>query len=466
MSVNVDNNAAASVTNSATVSGGGEVNTANDTASDPTTINQLADLTITTNHTGSFAQGQTGSTYTIRVTNSGNGDTKGLVTVVDNLPTGLTSTDLSKPPRGVAPKGFTTRAAGNGWTCTLGTLTCTRSDVLSPGLSYPDITLTVDVATNAPASVTNSATVSGGGEVITTNDTANDVTTIVQLADLTVFMSHSGSFTEGDIGTGDAYTITVTNSGSVATSGTVTLVDTLPAGLTSSATKPPPGRPTPTPRSIGVKNATGTGWSCTTLTCTRSDALAPGASYPDITVTVDVSSSSPLSVTNTATVSGGGEIYTVNDTVSDPTTIIGVPDLTVTQSHSGLGFAGSGGSFAITVSNSGGAVTSGTVTVVDSPGANLTVTAISGTNWACVLGTLTCTRSDALAGFSSYSETITVSVNSAVGPETFVSNTATVSGGGETNTSNDSDNHLVVFPPSRPPLAPRVADARDNTNTQ
>ena len=42
MTVNVASNAPASVTNTATVSGGGETNTANDTASDPTTIKPVA----------------------------------------------------------------------------------------------------------------------------------------------------------------------------------------------------------------------------------------------------------------------------------------------------------------------------------------------------------------------------------------------------------------------------------------
>ena len=39
----------------------------------------------------------------------------------------------------------------------------------------------------------------------------------------------------------------------------------------------------------------------------RSDALAAGASYPAITHTVTVASKAPASVTNTATVVGGGE---------------------------------------------------------------------------------------------------------------------------------------------------------------
>jgi hypothetical protein len=50
--------------------------------------------------------------------------------------------------------------------------------LLAAAARYPAITLTVNVANNAPASVTNTATVAGGGESNTANNTANDVTTI------------------------------------------------------------------------------------------------------------------------------------------------------------------------------------------------------------------------------------------------------------------------------------------------
>ena len=106
VTVNVANNAAASVTNTANVSGGGETNTANDSATDPTTVNQLPDLTIVKSHTGNFSQGQVGATYSITVTNSGFSATSGTVTVTDTLPSGLTATAIS----------------GTGWTCVLGTL--------------------------------------------------------------------------------------------------------------------------------------------------------------------------------------------------------------------------------------------------------------------------------------------------------------------------------------------------------
>jgi hypothetical protein len=67
---------------------------------------------------------------------------------------------------------------GDNWTCTPATLSCTRSDALAAGSSYPPITLTVDVALHAPSSLTNLATVSGGGETNAANDAASDPTTI------------------------------------------------------------------------------------------------------------------------------------------------------------------------------------------------------------------------------------------------------------------------------------------------
>ena len=106
------------------------------------------DMTITKSHSGNFTQGQTGATYTVTVTNSGSGPTTAAVSVSDTVPTGLTATSI----------------AGTGWTCTQPSGPCNRSSVLNAGASYPALTLTVNVAASAPASVTNTATVSGGGE--------------------------------------------------------------------------------------------------------------------------------------------------------------------------------------------------------------------------------------------------------------------------------------------------------------
>ncbi len=69
--------------------------------------------------------------------------------------------------------------AGTGWICNLGTLTCTRNDALAASASYPAITLTVTVNNNAPASIINMVSVSGGGETFTADSIANDPTTII-----------------------------------------------------------------------------------------------------------------------------------------------------------------------------------------------------------------------------------------------------------------------------------------------
>ena len=121
--------------------------------------------------------------------------------------------------------------------------------------------------------------------------------------DLTITKTHVGDFTEGQQG---SYAITVTNSGSAPTSGTITVTDTLPPGL------------------IIVAIITGSNWDCShstglVLTCTSSSALAAGAGTT-ITLNVQVASDAQ-SVTNTASVSGGGETNTTNDTASDPTTV-------------------------------------------------------------------------------------------------------------------------------------------------
>ena len=247
-----------------------------------------ADLTIAKSHSGSFQRSQTGAAYTITVSNVGPGPTRGTVEVTDSLPSGLTATAMS----------------GSGWTCTLAPLSCNRGDALAAGASYPPIALVVTVAANAPDSLTNVAIVSGGDETNTANNTASDPTAVINpIPDMTVSVAHSGNFVFGQVGA--IYTITARNSGFAPTSGTVTVTDTLPAGLAATA-------------------MAGTGWACTlaTRTCTRSDALAPGAQYPAITLTVNVSLNATASVTNTASVAGGGEINTSNDGASDPTSIV------------------------------------------------------------------------------------------------------------------------------------------------
>ena len=291
-----------SLTNRATVYGEGDINPGNNIASDITTIGPGPDLAINKSHTGNFLQGQTGAIYTITVSNPGTEQATGVVTVTDNVPAGLVPTS----------------AAGTGWICNVSgqDVNCTRSDPLASGQSYSPITLMVNVQPGAPGSVINTATFSGGADVNPANNSDTDLTTIIPGAgpDLTITKSHAGNLNQGQIGA--TYTVTARNIGLGATTGTVTVVDNFPPALIPTA-------------------AVGSGWTCNistnSATCTRTDPLAAGGSYPPITLTVNVASTAPPSVNNSAVVTGGNDGNSANNTVTDPTTIIGGPDLTITK---------------------------------------------------------------------------------------------------------------------------------------
>lgn len=289
--------------NTASAAGGGATDATGSVSVD-TAI--APDLTLTLSATSAFVRGQAAS-YAVRVTNSGGLATSAAVSVVHTLPAGLTVAALS----------------GTGWTCDAAALTCTRADALASGQSYPDIALTVIVAADAASNLTTTAVVSGGGETNTANNTATHGAAAEQggSPDLTLSKAAAGTFVRGEPG---LYVLGVRNVGSAPSAGTITVTDTVPAALTP-------------------ESASGTGWACSiagqAVSCTRSDALAPGASFPDIMLTAGVDPFAPDSVTNTASVSGGGDTTPANNTASAHTAMGGVLpspelDLTVREANS------------------------------------------------------------------------------------------------------------------------------------
>src|SRR5439155_974164 len=117
-------------------------------------------LVIVKSHVGNFTQGQSGAAYTVVVSNSGLGPTFGTVTVTDVVPSGLTLVSM----------------AGTGWTCPTPGNTCSRSDALAAGASYPVLTVTVNVLASATSPQANHVNVGGGGAPPVM---ATDSTTIV-----------------------------------------------------------------------------------------------------------------------------------------------------------------------------------------------------------------------------------------------------------------------------------------------
>jgi sugar lactone lactonase YvrE len=187
----------------------------------------------------------------------------------------------------------------------------------------PAGTYTIQIITTpgTPAGTTT-LTVTGVSGIYTHTTTAG--LTVLAEPYLNIALTHAGNFVQGQ--TGAVYSIVVGNTGTLPTNGTVMVTGSLPAGLTATT-------------------ISGTGWSCTLSTsswsCTTSSVLKAGASYPAITVTVNVSGNAPPTVTTVAAVSGGGESSAANGTVSNPTTILQTTTLAlaVSPSSSTLGRA-------------------------------------------------------------------------------------------------------------------------------
>lgn len=232
-----------------------------------------SNLNVSVAHSGDFTQGDSGDQYQITVSNVGQSSATGTLTISDTLPSGLSATNIS----------------GNGWSCSLLQLSCTRSDSLAASASYPAITVVVSVAANAAANVTNSVTMASTDEALLGTNSASDPTVVhphVVAPQLSVSKTHTGDFVQGQQGA--AYTIIVSNAAQAGTtSGVITVAETAPSGLAL----------------IGMS---GTGWTCAYASCTRSDALSGGASYPSITATVNVANSASSPQVNSVAVSGGG----------------------------------------------------------------------------------------------------------------------------------------------------------------
>ncbi|HLJ45696.1 MAG TPA: FG-GAP-like repeat-containing protein [Bryobacteraceae bacterium] len=263
---------------------------------------------------------------------------------------------------------------------------------------------------------------------------------------LGIALTHTGNFNQGQQGA--TYTITVSNASNAApVAGIVTVTDTLPPGLT-------------------LVSMTGNGWTCSGITCTRNDALAGGSVYDPITLNVNVSGNAASPQVNVASVSGGGS---ATSSTTDSTIIAGSGPppavLSITKAHAGNFMQGQqGGTYTVTVANTAGAgTTSGTVTVTETVPSGLTLASMSGSGWTCTAGANTCSRSDSLAGGSSYAP-ITVVVNVAANAGSPLVNSVSVSGGGSAAASATDSTTITGGAPTGLaffPVTPcRVADTR------
>lgn len=226
------------------------------------------DLRIRKTRTGADFVAGGSSQYTFKVDNHGSAKTQGLVKVTDPLAPGLTATAVNAP----------------GWSCNTlpaAQLTCTRSDTLAPGASYPDIVVTVAIGDEIQNEIENLATVSGGGDANLTDNTSSSTNPVSRKADMAIVKTASKSKVK--IGDSFTYTLKATNNGpSKATS--VAVTDPIPAGLSFVSADP----------GCTFEPADGT------VVCSLG-SMASGASKA-INITVKVDGDAGGTIRNTATV--------------------------------------------------------------------------------------------------------------------------------------------------------------------
>ncbi len=396
-------------TNAATVTTTGDQNPANNTDLDQTTVTAI-DLAIDKSHQGTFRPGS-GPTndYTLDVENLGSAQTIGPVVVTDTLPSGLVPVS----------------ASGTGWTCGIvsQTVSCTLSGALNAGASADPITIRADATLpsgETSMTVTNTASVATTTDAASANNSDDDETLVIDSPDAAIHKSHSGNLTAGSQAT---YTLAVDNDGPQPTSGTTTVTDTLPTGLT-------------------YVSATGTGWNCGAsgqdVTCTHDDPIPADGSADDIELTVTVGLDAIPSVTNTASVATAGDDNPANDSSSDPAVVRAI-DLKITKSHDQALKLGRQGAFQIDVENVGDSPTADPAVVTDTLPAGLTYDGFNGSGWNCSATgqDVTCTHAASIADGAA-ADTLEILVDVGAGALPGVTNTADVDTTDDFNPANDS----------------------------
>ena len=298
----------------------------------------------TNNDTDSTVTVETTFNWIIGITVT-NGPTSAPATISDTIPSAFTVNSVT-PNSGQLN---CSASSGNNISCTLASGTTNGTYTVTVSVTAPD-----GIPASECTSYQNSASVTGGGGTVAGSPATNSVTvTGCPGPNLTLVKTDSPDpVVENNNIT---YSLTVGNNGLNATSGTVTVTDTLPPGTT-------------------YVSASGTGWSCGqaagVVTCTRSDALAAGSTYPVITIVVTAPNDVCAPLTNLAQVSGGGDPGNDPDATADATTTVTgcVANLAIVKSGpEGSVTFGTAFSYTVTVTNTGNASASGVVVTDDLP---------------------------------------------------------------------------------------------------
>ena len=341
---------------------------------------QDVDLSITNSDGVATAFPGGSVVYTITASNAGP-DTVFDARVVDSFPASLTCNWTC-----AGSAGNTCAASGTG-----NINDATVGLAVGGSVTY---TATCAVSPAATGTLVNTATIFAPGTAVEANianNSATDSDAIGISADLAI--TKTDGVTSATSGGSVTYTITASNAGPSNAPG-ATVADTFPASLTCTWTCVGAGGGTCTAAGSGNLNDTVNLPAGGTVTYTANCTIAAAATG---------------TLSNTATVAvpaGAIDPAPGNNSATDVTTIIPGADLTITKSHTGNFTQGQTGTYTLTVSNTGGSPTSGSVTIIDDVPIGLVPTSAAGAGWTCSIaaqGGAICNRSDPLAAGSQLS---------------------------------------------------------------
>ncbi|MEB0000352.1 hypothetical protein QN367_14790 [Cryobacterium sp. RTS3] len=339
------------------------------TASDPTDVTDLADVTIVKTITpaaGTVVAGDSIS-YDLTVTNAGP-STADALTVSDSLPAGFTATAIS----------------GAGWACSLVSASCTRATL---GVTDSVISVTAAVASAVPdgTRAVNSATVGWTDSRSSSHtDTDSVPVTVVAVADLELVQSIA---TAAPLAGADVvFDFALRNLGRSDAVGPITVTDVLPVGLRFRSNT--------------------AGWTCTavpaasipantaqTVTCTLGDVgagtaagLVAGGTAAALSITVGTDPAlGAVTLDNPGVVATPTTETTLANNPS-PVQIVFArsANLSIVKTHTGTGAIGGATPFTLAVSNAGPSSAVG-VHAVDTLPAGLTFIDAAGSDsaWSC-----------------------------------------------------------------------------------
>ena len=424
--------AGASVTNTVTATpAGGAAVSASDTNTRQTIANLALTKTASQPTDGTYLAGQP-LNYTLTLANNGPSDAVG-VRLADTVPASVNVSAWACAASGV---GADCDSAATGTAASGSTNAIALNNIVLPAGTSVAVAITGTAAWTATGDIVNSATAQlpAGTSCGTPpcDKTAGATSTNAGTPRLT--LSKTATPTAFAVGRTGVYSLNVGNddpASTAATTGTLTVTDTLPTGVTASATP------------------SGSGWDCsasttTTVQCTSTALLIPGASAPVITVPVNIAANATSPVRNAARTSGGGDTtcpatgnaaarclaavetpvnapgFTIDKALQDPNLVVGVPN-----------------QYVITVTNDGQAATLAGGSVSDVIPASLGIdslpsgcTSTGGQGFSCVVP-----ADLPHGGQVSYTIGVTPLATSS---GQAASNTATVGGGGDPGCPADS----------------------------